>query len=174
MNFKRTPKPGDASLATPGALHAGGGAHLSLYKDMPMVDISLEEFERFALDRLRGALSRRMAHAHALEHVFKALLACVHERTQPAAPTPCCCRHSSSGLLSTSPHSCQLALDSAPGPHAVLKAMEEGKLRGKSDETMQVGEARVAADGSIAYAASRHRCRHHGSATRFAALQVAM
>ena len=62
MNFKRTPRPGEATPFHSGGGGGGASAHggagfvgLSMYKDPPSGDISLEEFERFALDRLRGA-----------------------------------------------------------------------------------------------------------------------
>jgi hypothetical protein len=37
-----------------GALRSGATCDLSMYRDAPEGDISVEEFERFALDRLRS------------------------------------------------------------------------------------------------------------------------
>ena len=39
--------------ATPSAVQHGAPT-LSMYKEPPMGELSLEDFERFALDRLRG------------------------------------------------------------------------------------------------------------------------
>eukprot|EP00877_Chromochloris_zofingiensis_P006868 jgi/Chrzof1/2434/Cz11g15130.t1 len=51
MQFLRTPR--DKELATPSAGHHVAYTELSMYKDHPTGDLSLEEFEKFALDRLR-------------------------------------------------------------------------------------------------------------------------
>lgn len=52
----KIPSTAAASKATPTPI--GRGVHrnvaLSMYSDMPSGEISLEEFERYALDRLKG------------------------------------------------------------------------------------------------------------------------
>lgn len=54
MNFiNPAPRPGPAG-ATPNAV-LGPFTELSMYKEKPTGEISLEEFEEYALDRLRGA-----------------------------------------------------------------------------------------------------------------------
>jgi hypothetical protein len=51
-----TPASGAAGAGAGGAGAAAGGAtcELSMYREAPDGDISLEDFERFALDRLRS------------------------------------------------------------------------------------------------------------------------
>ena len=105
MQFLRTPK--ERAPPSPGAaLGAGGGSpyELSMYKDPPAGEVALEEFEKLALARLRGARARAGAFRPAL------LLPCgtVCARKRPAWPRP-----------------------------TVLKALEESRLRSKTDEVIQ-------------------------------------
>jgi hypothetical protein len=45
-----------AEVQQPNRVHRSKVA-LSMYRDMPEGEIAIEEFERFAMDRLRGALA---------------------------------------------------------------------------------------------------------------------
>jgi hypothetical protein len=111
-----------------------GAPTLSMYKDPPTGELPLEDFERFALDRLRGQSCFKPA-------ANKAGIGLVR-------PYQATCRHRLvSDLLS--------AAAAPPGisflrssqtyarTHAVLKSIEEAKLRNKSDTVVQVGASKL-------------------------------
>jgi hypothetical protein len=110
FKFLSTPRVRDQ--ATPGQGRAGG-AELSLYKERPAGDISLEEFEKYALDRLRS-------------------------EGRPAA-SPGAGRssmRSSDGRAPTAAGPRPRCPPALPPAHAVLKAIEEAKLRSKGDDVL--------------------------------------
>lgn len=55
MQFLRTPKEREPPSPAPGVGYSGAGSYeLSMYKDAPAGEVSIEDFEKVALDRLRG------------------------------------------------------------------------------------------------------------------------
>lgn len=60
MQFLRTPKPEPPSPAA-GLAFSGGFYELSMYKEAPAGEVALEDFEKIALDRLRGEGGGRRA-----------------------------------------------------------------------------------------------------------------
>jgi hypothetical protein len=87
---------------------------LTMYKELPSGEVSVEEFEKYALDRLRG--KTQLMHA---AEAGAQLLSCA-----PAA--------GGNEQHSTHVLTCSVAVC------AVLKAIEEAKLRGKNDDVIQV------------------------------------
>lgn len=152
FKFQGVNTPRTREAVTPASKH--GAVELSLYREQPCGEISLEEFEKFALDRLRSEmLAERGCCGHDVAvgaadwtwgwHGARRRLACMmspmqhamqhaHTSTRPAATQPCsspasqrlCC------LIATATPSLPFALP-------VLKAIEEAKLRSKGEAILQ-------------------------------------
>jgi hypothetical protein len=99
-----------------------------MYKEVPTGEISLEEFEEYALDRLRGATVLHLPSL--LEEGSMKMLSMLwraHEKQQLIAPL------TAVWLVLLGVHT------------TVLKAIEEAKLRSKSEDIIQVSAVFCAA-----------------------------
>jgi hypothetical protein len=78
------------NVKTPATARTGGGTgadvkravELTMYKEAPSGEVSVEEFEKYALDRLRGAelITANISESHtdsAYDHVADSQLACI-------------------------------------------------------------------------------------------------
>jgi hypothetical protein len=88
MNFSNSkfintaPRPGAGGTPTTQA-SKGPYLELSMYKEVPTGEISLEEFEEYALDRLRGAmvlLTLRLEHS--MQHTLCAACCSYHQHSK--------------------------------------------------------------------------------------------
>jgi hypothetical protein len=81
MNFiNSAPRPGAGGTPTTQA-SKGPYLELSMYQEVPTGEISLEEFEEYALDRLRGAwVLPSYCLEHSMQHM-RCLACCSHPTT---------------------------------------------------------------------------------------------
>jgi hypothetical protein len=122
MHNVKTPVParGKGGVATTGTAVAGRGpaGELTMYKEPPSGEVSVEEFEKYALDRLRGKQAQSRYPCKATHGMGSRVCARSHVRSRLSA-------FHCSGWSSPT----------------VLKAIEEAKLRSKTDEDIQVRHA---------------------------------
>lgn len=118
MNFINAKTPATRTgVATGTAADVKGTAvELTMYKEAPSGEVSVEEFEKYALDRLRGA------YMVAQNRVQSTSAASSQHASGQASPLTLPLR----------------AAGAASHTHTVLKAIEEAKLRSKTDDVIQV------------------------------------
>ena len=120
---------------------------LSMYTDLPDGEIAIEEFERFAMDRLRGELlcwpatcSGRglpLYSGHVLGEEWPSVRQAVGREVPPAAPPAAI--------------TCLLIKNSARGVcAAVLKGIDDLKVKGFRHDQMQVRPSTLRHSGQVA------------------------
>jgi hypothetical protein len=99
--------------------------HISMYKEPPTGEVCIEDFERFAIDRLRGAY-------------FSVHQACRHLSNARNSPYIARCCKGSGTYKSLGAHMhCPIACESVLCA-AVLKGIEDAKTKGFKGEQLQV------------------------------------